>query len=90
MHVRVRDTGIGIAPEFFLACSTFSFKPRLGGPPKGGLGIGLALVKRLVELHQGRVEAHSVLGEGSEFIVTLPAVLAPTSRPPATTAPALD
>jgi signal transduction histidine kinase len=40
---------------------------------KGGLGIGLALVKQLVEMHQGRVEAHSELGQGSEFGLTLPA-----------------
>jgi signal transduction histidine kinase len=79
--LRVRDTGIGISPE--LLPHVFDLFTQ-GAPSldrsNGGLGIGLALVKRLVEMHQGRVEGHSVLGEGSEFVVTLPAVLAPQAR----------
>ncbi len=71
--VRVRDTGIGIAPELlpkifdlFAQADTSSTR----GQP--GLGIGLTLVKRLVELHGGTVEAHSEgIGKGSEFIVRL-------------------
>jgi PAS domain S-box-containing protein len=80
--LRVRDTGIGIAPEFL----PHVFDLFAQGAPSvdrsnGGLGIGLALVKRLVEMHEGRVEGQSVLGQGSEFVVTLPAVPAPRSRP---------
>ena len=79
--LRVRDTGIGISPEllprvFDLFTQAAPYLDR----SKGGLGIGLALVKRLVELHHGRVDAHSVVGEGSEFVVTLPAIPAAESR----------
>ena len=71
--LRVRDTGIGISPELLPRIFDLFIQasPSFDRSSKGGLGIGLALVKRLVELHQGRVEAHSVLGKGSEFVVTL-------------------
>ena len=48
---------------------------------QGGLGVGLALVQSLVAMHAGRVEAHSALGQGSEFIVRLPAHTAAHERP---------
>ena len=74
--LRVRDTGIGIAPDLLPhVFDLFTQAPSSSNRSNGGLGIGLALVRRLVGLHEGRVEAHSVLGEGSEFVVTLPAVL---------------
>ena len=42
---------------------------------QGGLGIGLTVARRLVELHGGRIEAHSKgLGKGAEFVVTMPAL----------------
>ena len=77
--LRVRDTGIGISPELLPRVFDLFVQgaQSLDRSAKGGLGIGLALVKRIVELHRGRVEAHSVLGEGSEFVVTLPVVLPP-------------
>ncbi len=71
--LRVRDTGIGISPELLpRVFDLFTQGAPTSDHSPGGLGIGLALVQRLVELHHGRVEAHSVLGEGSEFVVTLP------------------
>src|SRR5271154_3250352 len=48
---------------------------------QGGLGIGLALVQRLVEMHGGTVEVSSVLGQGSEFVVRLPVVAPPEPQP---------
>jgi PAS domain S-box-containing protein len=73
--MRVRDTGIGISAEMLpRVFDLFTQAAPTLDRSKGGLGIGLALVKRLVELHHGRVEARSVLGKGSEFVVTLPAV----------------
>lgn len=74
--LRVRDTGIGIAPELLPhVFDLFTQADRSLARSHGGLGIGLALVQRLVEMHQGRVEARSALGQGSEFVVTLPVAL---------------
>lgn len=72
--VRIRDTGIGIASDVLPRV----FDPFVQGErridrARGGLGIGLSLVKRLVELHGGEVEAFSAgPGQGSEFVVRLP------------------
>ncbi|WP_411280966.1 PAS domain S-box protein [Gemmatimonas sp.] len=81
--VSVKDTGIGIAadqlPRVF---EMFTQMDRSLGKSQGGLGIGLTLVKRLVEMHGGTVEATSEgLGKGSTFIVRLPSVIeAPTPQ----------
>ncbi len=72
--VRVRDTGIGIAAEVLpRVFELFVQAAPAAAHSQGGLGIGLTLVKSLVELHGGRVEARSEgLGKGSEFVVRLP------------------
>ena len=77
--VTVRDTGIGIAAELLPhVYDLFSQAAPKHGGAQAGLGIGLSLVKGLVELHGGRVEARSAgVGAGSEFVVRLPA-LAPS------------
>lgn len=68
--VRVRDDGAGMSRE--LLPHVFDLY-RQGDGTTAGLGIGLALVKQLVELHGGRVEAHSPgPGRGTEFTVSLP------------------
>jgi len=81
--LRVRDTGVGIAPELLPGIfDLFTQGERSLARSHGGLGIGLALVQRLVEMHQGRVEVLSVLGHGSEFIVHLPMMPSPAQQPP--------
>jgi signal transduction histidine kinase/ActR/RegA family two-component response regulator len=72
--VRVRDSGVGISPELLPhVFDLFTQAPQTLARSQGGLGLGLAIVRRLVELHGGRVEAHSAgPGTGSEFVVTLP------------------
>jgi CheY-like chemotaxis protein/two-component sensor histidine kinase len=91
--LRVRDTGVGIAPDL-LPCifDLFTQADRSLDRSQGGLGIGLCLVQRLVELHGGTVKVDSIPGQGSEFVVRLPvmpaasraASLSPfADRPPA-------
>jgi signal transduction histidine kinase len=74
--IRVRDTGIGIAPEMLpRVWDLFTQADRALDRAPGGLGIGLTVARRLVELHGGRIEARSDgLGKGAEFVVTLPAL----------------
>ena len=74
VRMTVRDTGIGIAPELMPRLFTlFTQIDRSTQRTQGGLGIGLALVRRLVEMHGGTVEARSEgPRSGSEFIVVLP------------------
>jgi len=74
--VSVRDTGVGIAAEMLPHIfKMFTQVDRSKRQAQGGLGIGLTLVRTLVELHGGRVEARSDgLDQGSEFLVSLPLV----------------
>jgi PAS domain S-box-containing protein len=92
--VRVRDTGVGIAPELLpQVFDLFTQAERSLDRSAGGLGIGLCLVRRMVELHGGTVEAHSVQGEGSEFVVRLPLMLpvvSPSAEPPSGEPPQLS
>jgi CheY-like chemotaxis protein len=76
--VSVRDTGVGIEPEMLPRIfGLFRQADRTLHRAKGGLGIGLTLVRNLVELHGGTVQARSEgLGRGSEFEVRLPLVTA--------------
>jgi signal transduction histidine kinase len=79
--VSFRDNGIGIPPEMLERIfDMFVQVDRSLEKVHSGLGIGLTLVKRLVRMHGGTVEAHSAgLGHGSEFIVKLPAALPETA-----------
>jgi signal transduction histidine kinase len=88
--IRVVDNGIGIAPEAMPELFTmFSQVRTVHDRSDGGLGIGLALSRGLIELHGGRLEAHSRgLGAGSEFIVRLPADAQARALPAAPSPPA--
>ena len=72
--ISVRDKGVGISAEMLPRIfDVFSQSDPRFSRTQGGIGIGLALVRNLVQLHDGRVEAHSGgPGCGSEFIVRLP------------------
>src|SRR5262249_8889142 len=72
--LRVRDTGIGMSAEMLPRVFEFFVQEqRHRGPSRGGLGIGLSLVKVLVGLHGGRITARSEgPSRGSEFLVSLP------------------
>jgi signal transduction histidine kinase/CheY-like chemotaxis protein/pimeloyl-ACP methyl ester carboxylesterase len=85
--LRVRDTGLGITPAFLPhVFDLFTQAERSSDRSQGGLGIGLALVKRLVEMHEGTTGVSSTLGQGSEFVVSLPVdlsvALAQKTQPP--------
>jgi signal transduction histidine kinase len=80
--ISVQDNGSGIATEAL--SRIFEMFRREEGPHSGGLGIGLTLSRRLVEMHGGSIEAKSEgKGRGSEFLVRLPLA----SGPPEATAP---
>jgi CheY-like chemotaxis protein len=72
--IQIRDTGIGLSPEVLPHIFELFMQGERGlDRSQGGLGIGLTVVKRLVELHGGRIEARSNgPGRGSEFTLRLP------------------
>jgi PAS domain S-box-containing protein len=91
LEIEVLDDGMGLSPDMLSRI----FEPFVQGERKlhgsvGGLGIGLALVKNLVEMHGGTVEARSEgTGQGSRFIVRLPLTPAPAARAPQPVASAI-
>ena len=73
VEIAVRDTGCGIAAEYQQRIfERFYQVPRSSGGRASGQGLGLAVVKMIVELHGGRVTIESTPGEGSMFSFTLP------------------
>ncbi|MGH7391765.1 MAG: PAS domain S-box protein [Candidatus Rokuibacteriota bacterium] len=87
--LRVRDDGAGIPPDKLHSIFDLftQVNPTLARS-EGGLGIGLTLVKRVVELHGGAVSAHSDgAGRGAELLVRLPLVGAPSAPAPPPSAP---
>lgn len=91
--LRFRDNGQGIAPDVLPRIfDLFTQAERSLDRSEGGLGIGLTLVKELVEQHGGTIEARSAgLGQGSEFVVRLPVLAgAPPRRRETRTAPSFS
>lgn len=85
VRLRIRDHGLGIAPDMLDAIfRPFVQQSQAPGQSIGGLGLGLAIVRSLVEAHGGTVRAESEgLGRGSEMIVELPAVGPEAAHAPA-------
>ncbi|WP_437977761.1 ATP-binding protein [Sorangium sp. So ce295] len=81
--IRVRDTGIGVEPATLARMfEPFSQAERSLDRNRGGLGLGLALVKGLVELHGGAASAESAgVGHGTEIVLRLPLARGPESSP---------
>ncbi len=82
VEVRISDNGIGIPAAMLpTVFDLFSQAGAMDGRSRGGLGIGLALVKRLVEMHGGSVEIRSGgAGQGTDFLIRLPAARSPRTR----------
>ena len=80
--IRVRDNGVGVAPEMLPHIfELFTQVDGSLGRSYGGLGIGLALARNLVELHDGRLQASSGgLGKGCEFTIKLPLIVEPAEH----------
>jgi two-component system CheB/CheR fusion protein len=93
LELAVRDTGLGMEPQRIESMFEMFTQGEAGAESTQGLGIGLALVKNLVELHGGKVSAHSEgQGQGSEFHVRLPgaAPVAPQASSPAHAGPVAE
>jgi PAS domain S-box-containing protein len=80
--LRVKDTGIGIGPELLPRIFDLFVQSARGIDRRdGGLGVGLSIVRRLIEAHGGRVEAHSAgASRGAELVVRLPLAAAQAAR----------
>jgi PAS domain S-box-containing protein len=90
--ITVGDTGVGITAEMLPRIfDMFTQVERSLDRSQGGLGIGLTLVRRLVEMHGGTVHAHSAgMNRGSEFIVRLPVLEEAAAAPPRSGGGSLD
>ncbi len=76
MHISVNDSGIGIPQENIPTLfNRHDRNRRLGLKGEKGSGMGLDIVKRYIELHEGRIEVESKVNEGTTFTIQIPATL---------------
>ncbi|OGO50256.1 MAG: hypothetical protein A2Z30_02880 [Chloroflexi bacterium RBG_16_64_43] len=72
--VSVADKGVGIAKEDLPRIFEDFYRGKSGEAPQPGSGLGLAITRRIVEVHDGSISAESELGQGSTFVIRLPAL----------------
>ncbi|MHC4548858.1 MAG: ATP-binding response regulator [Planctomycetota bacterium] len=72
--VTVTDSGIGISKEDLPLIFDGLYRAQAGEAAGGGVGLGLAITRRIIEAHDGSISVHSELGKGSTFVITLPAL----------------
>ncbi|MHC4135176.1 MAG: sensor histidine kinase, partial [Planctomycetota bacterium] len=77
--VSVTDSGVGIAEEDLSMIFDGFYRAESGKAAAGGVGLGLAITRRIIEAHDGSVAVHSELGKGSTFVLSLPVL---RSAPP--------
>ena len=82
VQIAVEDTGIGIPEEFRPRLfDKFERAPNVEGPAYRGAGLGLYLVKQIVDAHRGAIQVESRLGKGTRVEVSFPAARQPVERP---------
>lgn len=72
--VSISDTGVGISEEDLFRIFDYFYRAKPGQATESGAGVGLAISRRIIEVHGGSIAAHSGLGKGSTFVITLPAL----------------
>ncbi len=89
VHLMLRDSGCGIAPESLprIFEPYFSTKSGPDASGKGGTGLGLAMCRDIIEAHQGRIRVDSTVGRGTAFTLMLPVAARSTEDAPAPSAP---
>jgi signal transduction histidine kinase len=73
VSVRVEDTGVGIAPENLTKIFELYYTTK-----ERGTGVGLSMVYRTIQIHNGDIDVESTVGVGTTFIVTLPSAIGAT------------
>jgi len=75
MFIHIKDTGTGISENKLKTLFSLEKKSEKGTDGEKGTGLGLTLVKELVELNKGDIDAESIMNKGSQFTISLPGSL---------------